>query len=98
MSVLWVHSFSMVFVMSFVIYIYKNVTVRLYTNGTQKHVNLRKLFTDGVAIWTQCCRQIRACVGITFIYIYIYFIYLDVKTCFYALTAGRWRWLSTESM
>jgi hypothetical protein len=55
------------------LYIYKNVTVRLCTNGTQKHVNLRTLFTDGVAIWTQRCRRIRACLDITYIYIlYIY--------------------------
>jgi hypothetical protein len=68
--------------------------VSLCTNGTQKHVNLRTLFTDGVAIWTQRCRRIRACLDITFIFIYI--IYIDVKTCFYAFTAPRWRWLSTE--
>jgi hypothetical protein len=30
---------------------------------------LRKLSTDGVAIWTQRCRRIRACLDITFIYI-----------------------------
>jgi hypothetical protein len=66
--------------------------VRLCTNSTQKHVNLRTLFTDGVAIWAQLCRRIRACLDITFIYI----IYIDVKTCFYAFTAPRWRWLLTE--
>jgi hypothetical protein len=62
------------------IYIYKNVTVRLCvceivclcTNGTQKHVNLRTLFTDGVAIWIQRRRRIRACSDITYIDIYIY--------------------------
>jgi hypothetical protein len=64
-----------------------------------KTVNLRKLFTDGAAIWTQRCRRIRACLDITFIYIYIYrdYIYIDVKTCFYALTVTRWLCLSTQS-
>jgi hypothetical protein len=30
---------------------------------------LRKLFTDGVEIWIQRCRRMRACLDITFIYI-----------------------------
>jgi hypothetical protein len=59
-----------------IIYIYKNVTVHLCVcEFVQKHVNLRTLFTDGVAIWTQRCRRIRACLDITFIYILYIYIY-----------------------
>jgi hypothetical protein len=52
------------------IYIYKNVTVRLCVCAQTLHkmVNLRNLFTDGVAIWIQCCRRIRT-------FLYTYYIY-----------------------
>jgi hypothetical protein len=95
----FMHMYSSLYTYISHIYIYKNVNVRLCTNGTQKHVNFRKFFTDGVAIWTQRCRRICACLDITlYIYIYIYYIYIDVKTCFYAFTVKRWRCLSTEGM
>jgi hypothetical protein len=48
------------------LYIYKNVL----SVCVRVPANLRKCFTDGVGIWTQRCRRIRACLGLTFIYIY----------------------------
>jgi hypothetical protein len=82
-----------IIIINLYIYIYKKITVRLCVCEFV-HVNLRKWFTDGFAIWTQRCRRIRACFGITFIYIYIIYIY--EKTCFYAFAATRLHWLSTE--
>jgi hypothetical protein len=55
----------------FVIYLYKNITVRLCKNITvrlDKILNLRKFFTDCFAIFTQRCIRIRACFNIPMIY------------------------------
>jgi hypothetical protein len=60
------------------IYIYKNVLS--VCARALVPANFRKCFTDGIGIWTQRCRRIRAWLGLTFIYI----------------CATRWHRVSTE--
>jgi hypothetical protein len=64
------------------IYIYKNVTVRLCTNVTQNRKSPKVVHR-----WRCNC-----------VFGYNFYIYIDVKTCFYSLTVKRWRCLSTEGM
>jgi hypothetical protein len=76
------------------IYIYKNVTVRLCTNVTQNRKSPKVVQRWRCNLDTTLQANTRV-FGYNF---YIYRLYIYVKTCFYALTVKRWRCLSTEGM
>jgi hypothetical protein len=64
------------------IYIYIYKWIGRLTAWEFVRVNLRKWVTDGVGIWIQRRRRIRACFGITLISIYIIYIWKNKRLRF----------------
>jgi hypothetical protein len=77
------------------VYIYKNVTARLCVCEFV-HKRYTKTLKSPNVVHRWRCNLDTTLEANTRVLGYNFYIYIDVKTCFYAFTAPRWRWLSTE--